>query len=337
MSENKEYYPEKISGNPLPNHSEVVAGTSTPSTSTGENKSFGASEQKPVAFPFKVIARDTIGHSLDTKGRKILGDFKFGTLGAISIGTYENGVSGDIRITPNGLVARNVNGETTIAIDGTTGDATYKGTISAGSVISGNIIVGGADNDDGYISVLDASNNEKVRLDKDGIVVSAGKITVQDSGSTTILDSYGLVSGANFPFSQVSSVDTSDTTSSNTWTDVTDMSIDVTTSRSQQVLIMAKVTGGETNGGFSTTSPNACQFRILVDGSQVGTHLHLRSSIRENGGTTTYILGDTSISLIATVGAGTKTIKIQYRSSVSGKSVMCTPSLCQLTVFKMGA
>ncbi len=79
---------------------------------------------------------DLINDRLDTDAKNILDEFTFGASGAIQIGTYVNGVSGDIRLSPNGIVSRNKTGANTIAIDGTTGDITIVGTVTA---TAGNI------------------------------------------------------------------------------------------------------------------------------------------------------------------------------------------------------
>lgn len=128
--------------------STAFEGISSPSlTETKEPSSSHVNypEKVPVnvQFPVKTIAVETMGQSFNTKTKKILGEFTFGTLGAISIGEYENGVSGEVKISPNGIIAKNVNGDTTFALDATTGDATFKGTIQAGAFISGAIEVGG--------------------------------------------------------------------------------------------------------------------------------------------------------------------------------------------------
>jgi hypothetical protein len=93
----------------------------------------------PVILPQVPTANDTIGHSINTKTNKILGAYSFGRVGSLQVGNYENGVSGDIRITPDGITARNSSGTNTFVIDGTTGDASFFGTISAGSVVVGYV------------------------------------------------------------------------------------------------------------------------------------------------------------------------------------------------------
>ena len=90
------------------------------------------------SFPPALIARTVIADSLDTQSRRILADYTFGEYGSILIGKFEPGVTGDVKISPSGIAARNKMGETTITLDATTGDATFKGTVAAGSFIAGN-------------------------------------------------------------------------------------------------------------------------------------------------------------------------------------------------------
>ena len=91
-------------------------------------------------------AIDANGHFIDdnlnTLTNTILDSFSFGVSGALQIGTYVNGVTGDIRISPNGIVGRNSAGDNTFAIDGTTGNATFAGTLSAAAGTLGSITAG---------------------------------------------------------------------------------------------------------------------------------------------------------------------------------------------------
>jgi len=77
------------------------------------------------------LITDVINARLDTAAKTILGDFTFGASGALQIGIYEAGVSGDVKISPAGILARDKDNATTIAIDGTTGNVTMSGTITA--------------------------------------------------------------------------------------------------------------------------------------------------------------------------------------------------------------
>lgn len=102
-----------------------------PSQKVGEGI-YAPRETKDQPLPHKITAQEVLSTALNTKSRKITNEFQFTQSGALQIGQYQDGVSGDIRISPNGIAARNRNGDTTFAIDGETGDATFRGTVSAG-------------------------------------------------------------------------------------------------------------------------------------------------------------------------------------------------------------
>ncbi len=82
--------------------------------------------------PKRAVSHETLSSALNTKSRKITGDFQFTESGALSIGKYKNGISGDIRITPRGLTARDISGNTTVSIDAETGAGVFKGEVQAG-------------------------------------------------------------------------------------------------------------------------------------------------------------------------------------------------------------
>lgn len=113
------------------------------------DKSYSTEIYKPLTevdrnYPSKVIAHETISTTLDTRIKKIKGEYTFNKEGAIIVGGYVAGVSGEIAISPDGITGKNVNGETTFAIDGTSGDAVFKGEIKSGSVVSeGDVTISG--------------------------------------------------------------------------------------------------------------------------------------------------------------------------------------------------
>jgi hypothetical protein len=140
VDQDKVYYPEIIETFALP---ETVVEGDTESTNYIGKTNLAPNTQVNNTFPPINFARETLSNTLNTKTKKILGEFTFGQVGAIAIGVYENGVSGDIRITPNGITARDINGTTTFSLDGTTGDAVFKGTITAGALVTGSVTVQG--------------------------------------------------------------------------------------------------------------------------------------------------------------------------------------------------
>lgn len=112
-------------------------------------KTYSTEIYKPLTdldrkFPSRVVAQETLSQSLDTRAKRIRGEYQFSKEGAIIVGGYEAGTSGEVAISPDGITAKNVNNETTFSIDGTTGDAVLKGQVKAGSFVSdGDVTIQG--------------------------------------------------------------------------------------------------------------------------------------------------------------------------------------------------
>ena len=89
-------------------------------------------------------AIDASGHFADsaisTATSTIITPFTFGVSGALQIGTYVNGVSGDVRISPSGILGRDINGATTFSINGTTGVAVLNGLVVGTNVGQGTAV-----------------------------------------------------------------------------------------------------------------------------------------------------------------------------------------------------
>lgn len=158
--EEKIYYPTTIEDSPLPNNEGEV---SFDTTQTTANDTYSNKTIKVQPFPTRKVAYEVLGSALNTRSKKILASFEFTQQGAIQIGKYENGVSGDLRISPNGIVARDDTGTTTFALDGTTGNAVFRGEVQTGTLISGLVAVG--DNN----VVIDGDRKSIVVYDDDGI------------------------------------------------------------------------------------------------------------------------------------------------------------------------
>ena len=98
-----------------------------------KDKQYTPEEYKSEELPSNIIASDLISTSFDSQLNRILGNYSFGQLGAIQIGSYSSGVSGDIKISPNGIVARNKSNVTTFSVDGATGNVYVYGVLTVGS------------------------------------------------------------------------------------------------------------------------------------------------------------------------------------------------------------
>lgn len=138
MDDDKVYTQEVVPAKPFPG--EVIPVTTTTQSSSGGNFTPTVSSDKPL--PVKKIATELLSTALNTRTRNILQEFELQQSGGFRVGNFEEGLSGDIRITPNGITARDIAGITTFAIDGTTGDAIFKGQLRSGTLITGEITLG---------------------------------------------------------------------------------------------------------------------------------------------------------------------------------------------------
>ena len=151
-TDDKVYQPEVITENPFPGGDVSVPAN----PATAPNTYTPTTTKVEAPFPKKKIAVELLSQAINTRNKKILQEFELQQSGGLQIGNFENGVTGDLRITPNGITARDSAGITTFAIDATTGDAIFRGTIRAGSIITGGTITNEAGDiiidDDGLVS-----------------------------------------------------------------------------------------------------------------------------------------------------------------------------------------
>ena len=133
----KTYTPEVIAEAPFP--TDVVVSPTSLSEGSGDN--YTPTTAKEKSFPKKRLAVELLSTALNTKSRKILQEFQLEQSGGIRVGNYQQGISGEVIITPNGLTAKNQSGITTMAVDGDTGDSIFAGELRTGSLITGTVQV----------------------------------------------------------------------------------------------------------------------------------------------------------------------------------------------------
>ena len=169
----KVYTREVISEEPLPASVGEFNFAQTSSSSNREDVTRAKTPEQE--FPAPIFSTELLSQALNTKARKILLPLEFTRFGALQIGEYSNGISGDVRISPNGVVARNISGENTFTLDGDTGDATFKGTVRASTFESSNILTG-------LIDVGNSGNSSYVRIDG-----ANNRIIIHDGSNPRIL------------------------------------------------------------------------------------------------------------------------------------------------------
>jgi len=139
MADEKVYTQPTIDDSPFPNQTgEEITGES----SSSSKDTYSSDVMADKAPPKKRIAVEVIGTALNTQARKIIDVFEFIKQGAIQIGEYVSGISGDIRISPSGIVARNSAGNITFTLDGELGSAVFSGEIRSGTIVTGSVVVG---------------------------------------------------------------------------------------------------------------------------------------------------------------------------------------------------
>ena len=156
-----EYSPEVIDENPFPGQDAQNINVVT-SKSGG---TYNPAKSDERTFPIKRTAVELLSTTLNTRSRKILQSFDLEQSGGLQIGTFKDGETGDIRLTPNGITGRDTDGIVSFTLD-TDGNLVVKGEIKSGSFITGQVIVGNnnviIDVDDGghpTIVVNDGTND----------------------------------------------------------------------------------------------------------------------------------------------------------------------------------
>lgn len=139
MTDDKVYSPVVVESNPFPGQ-DIAEDFNPETSSTKSTQSPETTKDRPI--PRRIVAQETIGSALNTKARKIMAEFSFTEMGAIKIGKYVNGVSGEMNLTPAGMTAINISGNTTFAIEVETGNAVFAGELRSGTLVTGDIIVG---------------------------------------------------------------------------------------------------------------------------------------------------------------------------------------------------
>lgn len=155
-----------ISDQPFPSDP-IVDNSQTFAPSGGADSSPTGNATSPTQnlIDPQIVANQLITPNLNTKSLKILKEYQFTPEGALQIGQFNLGVSGDIRISPAGIIGRNSSGITTFALDADTGDAVFQGTISGQNLLAGFVNVGNES------IQIDGDNRRIVFFDGNGIPV----------------------------------------------------------------------------------------------------------------------------------------------------------------------
>jgi len=177
----KVYSPQTIPDQPFP--ISIPANEMQPQTVGGGMPASGfiatPSTIQTQPLPLQQNADNVISPRLDTKTKQILANFSFAPSGALKIGGLNPGVSGEIDIDSEGIVAKDRNGDTEFALNAEDGSAVFAGELASGTILSGAITVG------------------DTIIDKEGIAFKVGQL-FSNTPRTTTNTSYTSVPGSGF-------------------------------------------------------------------------------------------------------------------------------------------
>lgn len=243
---------------------------------------------------------------------------------------------------------------------GVGGDLTLGGTANGNGILkikdaSDNIIVQGDNEGSHYyntsgdelvkvdevgVHIYDTSGNELVLLNEDGLKVNDGYAVIENRDGTEIVDDYGLISAANFPFSSVAGSGTQNTTSTSNQ-DITGLTITFSLDRAQQVYVAWGVRGYIQGGDLSDTTSRSLAARLNVDGSGSGPTTTIPPIQHQDDfdtpGTVVTYQADTASQTILSLSSGSHTVKLQFRTTNGSYTANVDRAACYLTIFRLGA
>ena len=193
------------------------------------------------------------------------------------------------------------------------------GTINADQIVAGylnfnrakggTLQLGGDGNGYGIFSLKDSSDVEKIRMDKDGILINSGKITIKDDDESSVIDSKGIVSDTQFFFDSVFA-GTTKTENSEDPVDMPDMTLSFSLIRSTKLLILFNANIFQ----ITVAAIARTHIRLVIDDTPADDAFTVGGAV----GAEQIGLHSTSLHSAQTLAAGDHTIKIQWYVSDAG-------------------
>lgn len=208
-------------------------------------------------------------------------------------------------VSDNGIAGRPRNAVTAYQFDSLNDpniiDTPKVRTLAFGKLKGGTCSLGGTADGDGVLSVSERAGTEIVRLDKAGITVNHGSITVKNTGGTTSIDSSGVVSTSNFVLTNYNGGPSQSFTGT-TAVDVTGSEQEIVVGRTVNVLFLYATTCYLIESAGNTADGET---GLDIDGVYPKCHTQFHS-------------GETNLEtrcnfFVTTLSAGTTTVKAQSR------------------------
>lgn len=139
-------------------------------------------------------------------------------------------------------------------------------TVSFDKATGGTLTLGGSGNVSGVFSLKDSTGAEKIAMDNAGMTINSGKITIKDATETSIIDSTGLISTANFTVASATANPNQTVDDNDTWVDITGLtSLQVGPSRTVNVLVVIGARGWINSDDTTSDFANYSYLGLAVD------------------------------------------------------------------------
>jgi len=183
-----------------------------------------------------------------------------------------------------------------------------------------------AANVDGVLSLKDASDVEKILLDKDGILIKSGKLTIKNDSNQTVVDAKGIVSNSNnFILTNVNGAP-GQSIASTSATDITGSSVNIVVDRATNFLFLLSTESylvesvGNTGNGEMGLNITGAYPRCVIRMRTQEVNLETRTNF-----------------YVTSLAAGTHTVKLQARlSHIYAGSPSMTLESFSWTYIKLG-
>lgn len=167
----------------------------------------------------------------------------------------------------------------------------------------GTIVLGGTNNGNGNFVLRNSAGSTIVTGNNNGITVTNGSITINNSGGTSVLDSTGLVSTANFSNNNVTRGTLQAITGGTSFVDITSSSMSFNLARNTAMLFFVNA-----NLNLIESGTNTCNGVMFVNID--GINSNERGIFCKSGNNSQKSFGLPYFTILS---SGTHTVKLQAR------------------------
>lgn len=182
----------------------------------------------------------------------------------------------------------------------------------------GTLKLGGLDNTNGVFSLVDADDDEKIYMDKDGIIIRDGRLLIENDAGDTTIDEFGVVSENNFVQTQSVYAALTQTISGTTEVDLTDSELNFSVDRPRAIMILFSASS-YLNQSVGNTCNLIIRFRNSING---GSYNELARIIMGSEDGSFLTLSNFSVGLAVTPGTRSYKLTAQLEDYVGAPTAL---------------